>query len=352
MPPSQPCGVFHGRTEAFSASLVAQPLTPKSAAPKTSSQSQWTAPHFMSGSWMRRDHLVAFINLTQLPAGHDVRDAAILLHGADDDLSDQFAVAADEHLAVFNHTLFITDVQYNKIPFRIHHDHLTFEVSGQGHETTGANQRVQLTLLAHDYSIESLPFVIEDIDGVLILLDQGEELEDYLGRLSGGFVSGQFGLRGVAVLRGLGKLGVQIVGALDLRGGGVLRFLLRGPRISQLLLCIRKVFLRRGQIILRCLQLGLSIVQLGVITFALGNQRVDLLAHLKNIQGARAQRRKYGHNQTNAHQHGREKLNGYAGRVNASLQIVKGRFRRMACPVLAAKNGRSEEHTSETPVTL
>jgi hypothetical protein len=56
------------------------------------------------------------------------------------------------------------------------------------------------------------------------------------------------------------------------------------------------------------------------------HQRVDFVAHLKNIQCARAQRRKYGHNQTNAHQHGSLKLNVCAVTVNASLQLGKFPF--------------------------
>jgi hypothetical protein len=87
---------------------------------------------------------------------------------------------------------------------------------------------------------------------------------------------------------------------------------------------------RRVQIPLRLGQFALSVRQLGVIIIALGYQRVDLLAHLKNVQRASAQRRKYGYNQTNAHQHGEMKINGYGGRVNASLQIVESQFSRMA----------------------
>ena len=45
----------------------------------------------MSGSRMCRRNHVAFKNLAQFPAGHDVRDAAVLLHGANDDLGNQFA---------------------------------------------------------------------------------------------------------------------------------------------------------------------------------------------------------------------------------------------------------------------
>jgi hypothetical protein len=63
-----------------------------------------------------------------------------------------------------------------------------------------------------------------------------------------------------------------------------------------------------------------------MVVIALLNQCVDFVAHLKKIQRARAQRRKYGHNQTNAHQHGSAKLNVCAVPVNASLQLGKFPF--------------------------
>ena len=102
MPPSQVCGVFHGRTEPFPASWVAQPLAPKITAPNANNQSQWTARRFMSGSRMRRRDFVAFKNLSELPARHDIRDAAVLFHGANNDLGNEFAVAADQHFAIFH----------------------------------------------------------------------------------------------------------------------------------------------------------------------------------------------------------------------------------------------------------
>src|ERR1035438_8896481 len=96
----------------------------------------------------RRDH-IAFKNLAQLPAGHDVRDATVLLHGANDDLGNQFAVAADQQFTVLQHTLFITNVQHDKIPSRIHHNHLAFEVGTEFHDIILVSKEfVQLILNA------------------------------------------------------------------------------------------------------------------------------------------------------------------------------------------------------------
>jgi hypothetical protein len=67
----------------------------------------------------------------------------------------------------------------------------------------------------------------------------------------------------------------------------------------------------------------LGLAQLGVVIIALGNERVDFAAHLKNIQRAGTQRCEYGHNQTYAHQHGVAKLYVHAPRVNARLQLVE-----------------------------
>jgi hypothetical protein len=70
-----------------------------------------------------------------------------------------------------------------------------------------------------------------------------------------------------------------------------------------------------------------------------------MVAHLKNIQRASAQRRKYGHNQTNAHQHGLHKLNCCAVRVNASLHLAKSRFRRITLP----RFGEQEWQCADSP---
>ena len=106
----QPCGVFHGRTEAFSGSSVAQPLTPASIAPNTSSNSQLTARRVISGSRMRGTDFITLNHLAKFPAGHDVGNAAVFLDAADDDLGDQLAVTTDEQLAVLQHSLVVADV--------------------------------------------------------------------------------------------------------------------------------------------------------------------------------------------------------------------------------------------------
>ena len=96
MPFSQLCGVFQGRTEALSGSSVAQPLTPASIAPNASNNSQLTARHFISGIRVRRSDFIPLNHLAELPAGHDIRNRAVLLNAAHNDLGNEFAVATDQ----------------------------------------------------------------------------------------------------------------------------------------------------------------------------------------------------------------------------------------------------------------
>src|ERR1039457_7138069 len=113
--PSHPCGVFHGRTEAFSGSLVSQPLTAASTPPSKRSSSHLAARRFMSGSRMRGADFVAFNHLAEFPARHNIGNAAVLFDAADDDFGNEFAFAAHQQFAIFNHTLGFTDVQHDKI---------------------------------------------------------------------------------------------------------------------------------------------------------------------------------------------------------------------------------------------
>jgi len=80
---------------------------------------------------MRRAYIITFKKISELPSRHDVGDATVLLNGADDDFSHQFAIAAYQQFTILQHTLFVTDVQHHKIPLRIHHHNLAFEASGQ-----------------------------------------------------------------------------------------------------------------------------------------------------------------------------------------------------------------------------
>ncbi len=95
MPPSQPCGVFHGRTESFSGSLVSQPLTPTSIPPSKRNRTHFTARHFISGGRMCRSDIITFNYFTEFPAGHDIGNAAVFLKATDDDFGNQFAFPAD-----------------------------------------------------------------------------------------------------------------------------------------------------------------------------------------------------------------------------------------------------------------
>ncbi len=96
MLPSQLCGVFHGRTESFSGSVVSQPLTPTSRAPSKRSSSHLAAGRFTSGSRMGGTDFIPFDHLAQFPTGDDVGDAAVLFHAADYDLGHEPSIAADQ----------------------------------------------------------------------------------------------------------------------------------------------------------------------------------------------------------------------------------------------------------------
>jgi hypothetical protein len=93
-----------------------------------------------------------------------------------------------------------------------------------------------------------------------------------------------------------------------------------------LLLSLRQLGFRLGQIFFGRLQGRRSLIQLGVVIVALGDQRIDMVAHLKNVQCAGGQGRKYGHNQNYAHPHGAGKLITSGKSVNAGLRIVKSSF--------------------------
>ena len=53
--------------------------------------------------------------------------------------------------------------------------------------------------------------------------------------------SGQFGLRGVKILLGLGEFVGQIIGAFGLRGGGILGLFVCGLRVGQLLFRLSQI---------------------------------------------------------------------------------------------------------------
>src|SRR5947209_8207038 len=81
-------------------------------------------PNSSRGSRVRRDNLVAFEHLAKLPAGQDVCDAAILLNAAHLYFSHELAVPVDEQFAMFQHALILSDINDDKVPFRIGDCHL------------------------------------------------------------------------------------------------------------------------------------------------------------------------------------------------------------------------------------
>lgn len=92
-PVSQPRGEFHGRSERFSDSVVAQPVKTNAALASSASNSRKRRISFIS---IRRDNQISFAHRSHLPAGHNIRDAALGLHAGDFDLCHQFAVVADD----------------------------------------------------------------------------------------------------------------------------------------------------------------------------------------------------------------------------------------------------------------
>src|SRR5665647_2667703 len=120
MPFSQFCGVFHGRTEALSGSVLAQPEIPAAKAARARSKMNCAARSFISDGRMCRADLVAFNRLAQFPARNDVGDGTVFLDAADDDFGHELAVAADQHFSIRENALIIANVENDKIPFGIH----------------------------------------------------------------------------------------------------------------------------------------------------------------------------------------------------------------------------------------
>src|ERR1019366_10231410 len=109
MPFSQFCGVFHGRTEALSGSVLAQPEIPAASAASARSKINCAARSFISDGRMCRADLVAFNRLAQFPARNDVGDGTVFFDAADDDLGHELAVGAAEPFSVRENALAIAD---------------------------------------------------------------------------------------------------------------------------------------------------------------------------------------------------------------------------------------------------
>ncbi len=135
MPVSQPCGVFQGRSDMFSDSVLAQPPVPSAA--KTSSRSntqrELETRNLHDAGWAGMTRSPSMTS-PEFPTGHDVGDAAILLHAAHDDLGDELAVAIDQQLAALQNALVFSDVEHHEIPLRIRHQHFALQARRQGDE--------------------------------------------------------------------------------------------------------------------------------------------------------------------------------------------------------------------------
>lgn len=83
-PVCQPCCAFHGRSERFSGSVVLQAVKTSAIA----AQSKRSRSAFILV-----EDLIAFFDVSQLPAGNDVGHTTIRKNFADADFADQLAVA-------------------------------------------------------------------------------------------------------------------------------------------------------------------------------------------------------------------------------------------------------------------
>src|SRR5437762_7872229 len=79
------------------------------------------------------NYLVPFHDLAQLPAGHDVRNAAVRLDADDLHLANELRVARNHQHAIGQETLLSPDVEHDKIPFRIDYHDLALQARWQFH---------------------------------------------------------------------------------------------------------------------------------------------------------------------------------------------------------------------------
>ena len=234
---------------------------------------------FISGSRMGRGHVIAFKHLTQLPAGNDVGDATIFLNTADDDLGHELAIAADEHFAVFDNILVITDTENHEIPFGIHHEDLAVQTSRFSDNGVRANYFSQLCLDLGQLTTEQSFFTIDGSDfgvGVFQLL---VEREDLIRGQTSSLVSRQRVLGVIAFLGGLGEFIGKIVSAFLLGVGA-------GDGLAQIALGIGEFLLGLGKIALSFLERTLGGRQLGergvlgfIFLVTLANERRNLIGN-------------------------------------------------------------------------
>ena len=95
----QPSGEFHGRSEIFSGSVVAQP--PAKPIPITSKRSRAQWLRMNRGTFIPSlliQNLIAFHDIRELPSRQNIGDAAVSLDALDPYLGDELAIAVHEHL--------------------------------------------------------------------------------------------------------------------------------------------------------------------------------------------------------------------------------------------------------------
>src|SRR5205809_1524096 len=120
-PLSQPLGAPQGRSARFSDSVVAQPEISMRLL-KTKARTRRRSSVFISVK-----DLVSFHHFIELPAGNDVRNAAIGLNAGHAQFRNELAMAADDQHAARLDAFIRADVDDDEIVFGINHHDTPFQ---------------------------------------------------------------------------------------------------------------------------------------------------------------------------------------------------------------------------------
>jgi len=131
---------------------------------------------------------------------------AIFFEAANNHLGHQLAVATHQKFAIGENALVFTNVQYDKIPFRINCQNFTLEVGAQHDIWIGSNQCVKLRPKPVARVQQNSLLRVQRIHRVLHVFQVATQLGDLGRRQTRIFVGGQFVLRRIPFLRGLGQL--------------------------------------------------------------------------------------------------------------------------------------------------
>jgi hypothetical protein len=104
---------------------------------------------------VRRNNLIAFHHIAELPTRQDIGDGAVFLDAANFDLGDQTAIAVDQQFAMFQHALFLADVNDDEVPLGIGDEHLASEVRRKRHDVLGGLVNGELVVEFLDFAAEN-----------------------------------------------------------------------------------------------------------------------------------------------------------------------------------------------------